>query len=167
MPLPESFEDYYAESAQGRKVKARLRHPNPDGAEPTTPWFFRATDADIAEHVNNAAYWEPLEELLATRAEPQRFDAEIEFREPAQPGPALVLHGENGALWITAGDGRIHASIAFPDAATFVQVVLFGLVSTSTVVLMGVVAFQATEVAPAVPTLPRASTGEMRVPDAL
>jgi acyl-ACP thioesterase len=114
-PLPESFDRLYAESAQGRKVKARLRHPNPSGDEPRTPWFFRAADADIAEHVNNAAYWEPLEELLVARPEPKRLDGEIEFREPAQPGPALVLHGENGALWITAKDGRIHASVAFPD----------------------------------------------------
>jgi acyl-ACP thioesterase len=110
-PLPEAFDHYYAESAQGRKVKARLRHPSPAGDEPSTPWFFRATDADVAAHVNNAAYWEPLEELLARRPEPERLDAEIEFREPAQPGPAAVLHGENGALWIAAGDGRIHASI--------------------------------------------------------
>jgi len=114
-PLPESFDDYYAESAQGRKVKARLRHPNPAGRERSSPWFFRATDADLAAHVNNAAYWEPLEEMLATRPEPESVDAEIEFREPAQPGPALVLHGENGVLWITAEDGRIHASLAFPD----------------------------------------------------
>jgi acyl-ACP thioesterase len=114
-PLPEAFEAFYAESAQGRKVKARLRHPNPAGDERSTSWFFRASDADVAAHVNNAAYWEPLEELLAARPEPQTLDAEIEFREPAQPGPALLLQGQNGSLWITADDGRIHASLAFSD----------------------------------------------------
>jgi|1186.fasta_scaffold142890_2 acyl-ACP thioesterase len=117
-PLPDSFAHYYAESAQGRRVKARLRHPNPSGDERRTPWFFRATDADLGAHVNNAAYWEPLEELLAARPEPEALDAEIEFREPAQPGSAVVLHGANGALWITSEDGRVHASLAFPgDAA--------------------------------------------------
>ncbi|HEX4717300.1 MAG TPA: acyl-ACP thioesterase domain-containing protein [Thermoleophilaceae bacterium] len=113
-PLPSSFDDYYAESAQGRKVKARLRHPNPAGDEPSTPWFFRATDADVAAHVNNAVYWEPLEELVAAGPEPEELDAEIEFREPAQPGPAQVLRSENGSLWIAAEDGRIHASLVFP-----------------------------------------------------
>jgi acyl-ACP thioesterase len=113
-PLPDLFQQYYAESAQGRRVKARLRHPNPTGDEPRTPWFFRASDVDLAAHVNNAAYWEPLEELLAARAEPEALDAEIEFREPAQPGPAVVLHGRGGTLWITAEDGRVHASVAFP-----------------------------------------------------
>jgi acyl-ACP thioesterase len=113
-PLPETFEHFYAESAQGRRVKARLRHPNPSGDERRTRWFFRATDLDLAAHVNNAAYWEPLEELLAERPEPEALDAEIEFREPAQPGVAVVLHGTGGAMWITAEDGRVHASVAFP-----------------------------------------------------
>jgi acyl-ACP thioesterase len=112
VPLPDSFEPFYAESAQGRRVKARLRHPNPAGDETRSPWFFRASDADVAAHVNNAAYWEPLEELLAAGADPDRFDAEVEFREPAQPGPALLLQGADGMLWVTAGDGRVHASLA-------------------------------------------------------
>jgi acyl-ACP thioesterase len=112
VPLPDSVDRLYAESAQGRKVKARLRHPNPGGDEPHAPWFFRATDADLAEHVNNAAYWEPLEEALAEGAEPPSLDAEVEFREPAQPGPALLVRGNDGMLWITAEDGRVHASLA-------------------------------------------------------
>jgi acyl-ACP thioesterase len=108
-PLPESFDRFWAESAQGRKVKARLRHPNPGGDEPATGWFFRRSDADVADHVNNAAYWEPIEETLG---EPEALDAEIEFREPAQPGDARILRGE-AVTWIAATDGRVHASIAF------------------------------------------------------
>jgi acyl-ACP thioesterase len=60
--------------------------------------------------VNNAAYWEPVEEHLG---EPESLDAEIEFREPAQPGPARVLRGRDGTSWITAEDGRVHASVVF------------------------------------------------------
>jgi acyl-ACP thioesterase len=109
-PLPESFDRLWAESAQGRKVKARLRHPNPGGEEAQAPWFFRRTDADIADHVNNAAYWEPVEETLGER---EAVDAEIEFREPAQPGDARILRGDDGTTWITALDGRVHASVVF------------------------------------------------------
>lgn len=108
-PLPQSFDDIYAESANGRKVKARLRHPNPTGGETSAPWLFRTTDADIADHINNAAYWEPVEEDLG---DPAAIDTEIEFREPAQPGNVLVKRGGD-MLWITAADGRVHASIAF------------------------------------------------------
>jgi acyl-ACP thioesterase len=114
VPMPDSFDRLYAESALGRKVKARLRHPNPAGDEPHANWFFRATDADVAEHVNNAAYWEPLEESLAAGPDPESLDAEIEFREPAQPGTVLLLRDASGPMmWIAAEDGRVHASIAF------------------------------------------------------
>jgi acyl-ACP thioesterase len=114
-PLPESFDRLWRESALGRKVKARLKHPNPAGDEARSQWFFRASDADIAGHVNNAAYWEVLEEIVARGSEPESLDAEVEFREPAQPGTAVVLRGSDGMLWITAEDGRVHASVAFPD----------------------------------------------------
>jgi acyl-ACP thioesterase len=107
--LPESFERLWAESAQGRKVKARLRHPNPNGDERAGDWFFRRSDADIAQHVNNAAYWAPIEEVLG---DPESLDVEIEFREPAQPGAARVLTGDD-VTWITAPDGRVHASVVF------------------------------------------------------
>jgi acyl-ACP thioesterase len=110
VPLPQAFDDIYAESAQGRRVKARLRHPNPTGEEAATRWFFRRSDADLADHVNNAAYWEPIEEQLT---DPESFDAEIEFREPAQPGDVLVLRGADGSAWIAAQDGRVHASVVF------------------------------------------------------
>jgi acyl-ACP thioesterase len=109
-PMPESFDRLWAASAQGRKVKARLRHPNPSGEEVAVPWFFRRTDADLADHVNNAAYWEPIEEYLG---DPGSVDAEIEFREPAQPGTSLVKRGPAGTTWITAEDGRVHASVVF------------------------------------------------------
>jgi acyl-ACP thioesterase len=108
-PLPESFDRLWAESAQGRKVKARLRHPNPAGDEAASEWFFRRSDVDIAQHINNAAYWAPIEEVLG---DPDAMDAEIEFREPAQPGPARILVGD-GIRWITAEDGRVHASVVF------------------------------------------------------
>jgi acyl-ACP thioesterase len=109
-PLPESFDRIWAESARGRKVKARLRHPNPSGDEQRADWFFRRSDADIAEHVNNAAYWETIEETLG---DPEQVDAEIEFREPAQPGQAQIVRGPDASTWITAPDGRVHASVMF------------------------------------------------------
>jgi acyl-ACP thioesterase len=109
VPLPPAFDDIYAPSAQGRKVKARLRHPNPSGDEPKREWFFRRSDTDVADHVNNAAYWEAIEERLG---DPESFDGEIEFREPAQPGLVEVRAGD-GIVWIASADGRVHASVVF------------------------------------------------------
>ena len=58
-PMPEGFEAVYGPSAAGRRVRARLRHPAeaPDGSA-AAPWRFRAADLDLADHVNNAVYWQ-------------------------------------------------------------------------------------------------------------
>jgi acyl-ACP thioesterase len=95
-------------------VRARLRHrgePPPGG--PSAPWRFRAADLDLADHVNNAVYWQALEEDLVGDGAREPFDAEIEHRAPADIGEAvLVRAGE--MLWITAADGAVLASVATP-----------------------------------------------------
>jgi acyl-ACP thioesterase len=106
---PEEFE-IYGDAAAGRKVTARLRHQAPDGAAPQQPWTFRATECDVAGHVNNAAYWQPLEEELLRGGDPDEIDVEMEFRNPAQPGEKLVL-GNGARRWIVAADGDVHASV--------------------------------------------------------
>ena len=74
-------------------------------------WRFRHIDCDLAGHVNNSAYFQPVEEELLTDAapEPDRLDVEIEFRSAAQPGEMLVL-SDGARRWIV-GDGETHASI--------------------------------------------------------
>ena len=71
--LPESFLGLYGEAAGGRTVGSRLRAAGPpsDGVE-RRPWVLRRTDFDILGHVNNAAYWVVLEELVGERPEPRR-----------------------------------------------------------------------------------------------
>ncbi|MGZ4178730.1 MAG: hypothetical protein ACXVUX_21175, partial [Solirubrobacteraceae bacterium] len=93
-----------------RRVSARLRHPTLESTEGGTGWTFRATECDIADHVNNAAYWLPLEEELLAGDDPDRLDVEIEYRTPAQPGAKRVI--ANGRYrWIVGDDAELHASI--------------------------------------------------------
>jgi acyl-ACP thioesterase len=106
---PEEFE-IYGEAAAGRRVTARLRHQAPNSATQTGRWTFRATERDLAGHINNAAYWEPLEEELLIELEPDRIDVEMEFRSPTQPGEKLVLR-DGARRWIVGGDGEVHASV--------------------------------------------------------
>ena len=87
-----------------------LLAPPPEDAA-SRPWTFRATDLDVAEHVNNATYWEPFEDELIAGPEPGRLDVEIEYRAAAQPGPATILR-DGDRMWIAAPDGELHASIA-------------------------------------------------------
>jgi acyl-ACP thioesterase len=106
--LPERFRSAYGPVAGSRRARGRLRHPPaPDGAA-DAPWTFRAADLDVAGHVNNAAYWEIVEERLAPELD-GGLDAEIEYRAPASAGGVSVLtSGER--LWVTDGRGEPHAS---------------------------------------------------------
>jgi acyl-ACP thioesterase len=110
MPITERELDVYGPSAAGREVKARLRHPAPPEDAPSRPWSFRATELDVADHINNAAYWSPLEaELLAGDTEPEAIDVELEHKTPAQPG-AHVIVADGAHRWVVAAGGEVRAS---------------------------------------------------------
>lgn len=110
--LPPEFFEHWGTSAGDRKVTARLSHPDPPtGAAVTTTWPLRRTDFDIVGHVNNAAYWEVVEDVAGGR--PGRW--EIEFRDEIPRGTATVdVVVAGGAMWWTARDGRVHASVLGP-----------------------------------------------------
>ncbi|HEX2102815.1 MAG TPA: acyl-ACP thioesterase domain-containing protein [Solirubrobacteraceae bacterium] len=102
-PLPDGFETVYGAAAAGRRVRARLRHPAaPPANAPVRPWRFRAADLDLAGHVNNAVYWQVLEEELVADA-PAALDAEIEHRAAADAGDAVVAAAD-GMRWVSAGE---------------------------------------------------------------
>jgi acyl-ACP thioesterase len=107
--FPDRFHELYGVTADGRKADRRLRHPDPPADAARRPWAFRAADVDVAAHVNNSHYWVPLEEELAG-GEVTALDAEIEYRDPAQPGEMMLL-AEGSARWIVSSDGTVHASI--------------------------------------------------------
>jgi acyl-ACP thioesterase len=111
-PLSEAEIAAWGESAIGRKVTARLRHPAPAGTEDGFPWRFRATECDLVGHINNAAYLQPLEEELLSGGdgELEAIDVEIEYRSPAQPGDKLVLR-DGARRWIVGLDRDTHASL--------------------------------------------------------
>jgi acyl-ACP thioesterase len=112
VPLTDDELAVYGPSAGGREVKARLRHPPvpPEGAA-GRPWTFRAAELDLAGHINNAAYWTPLEDELVAGEEPAAADVELEFRTPAQPGAFRVV-AEGARRWIVGDGGTVHASLA-------------------------------------------------------
>jgi acyl-ACP thioesterase len=108
-PLPEGFMEHFGEAAGGRAVRARLRHGDAPSAAATSPWALRFADFDVLGHVNNAAYWAPVEECLAVRRHLRApLRAELEFRTALEVGASVALRsvdGEDGslALWITDG----------------------------------------------------------------
>lgn len=106
-----------------RRVSHRLKHPRPEPGSGIKlfDWTFRRVDTDVADHVNNAAYWEPLEEelLAITPAElttaPTQLatvDVELEFRDGAQPGLIHYMASGPDTRFILDGDGELLATIA-------------------------------------------------------
>ena len=108
--LPEAFMEIYGEAAGGRRVSAsHWLGPPPgwrNGPVPGTgqvpreriAWPLRAVDYDVMRHVNNAAYWAAIEELLASqpgrgphprRGQPVR--AILEYGAGIGPGEAVDL----------------------------------------------------------------------------
>jgi acyl-ACP thioesterase len=115
-PITEPEFEAYGDTSDGRKVTARLRHPMPDISAPSVPWTFRATECDVADHVNNAAYLAPLEEELLGGGDLNALDVEVEFRAPAQTGEKRIVR-EGSRRWILGEDDEIHASIVIARGA--------------------------------------------------
>lgn len=116
--LSPGFHEIYGSAARGRRVTARLDHPDlPEGAQPSPPpherlaWPLRFSDFDVLGHVNNAATWQAVEELLAARPQLRApLRAEVQHRTSIERGAVVevVAADEDGGLrvWLLA-DGRV------------------------------------------------------------
>jgi acyl-ACP thioesterase len=114
--LPDQFGAMWGESAAGRRVSARLQHAGPPAAARRTRWPMRATDIDVVGHVNNAAYWAPVEEELAHRGVRRVRTAELEFRAGLDQGDDVELaiadlEAGFGAWLCVDGDVRASALV--------------------------------------------------------
>jgi acyl-ACP thioesterase len=105
--LPPAFDEVWAPTARGRTVSARLHHAPPSPEAVARPWPLRATDIDVVGHVNNAAYWDAIEDELWRRGRPRVRTAEIEFRtglELSDTVELAVADREGGfAAWLRVG----------------------------------------------------------------
>lgn len=112
--VPDGFEAIYGEASGGRRVKARLVHPDPPAGAARLPWALRFTDFDVLAHVNNAAYWEVVEEALSSRRELRApLRAELEHRTAVERGAAVDVialdEGDDLHVWVLAA-GAVAAS---------------------------------------------------------
>jgi acyl-ACP thioesterase len=119
--LPDGFDDEWGVSAGGRQVRATLQHDAPPAAARRAPWPLRAVDLDVMDHVNNAAYWAPVEEELARRGRPRVTAAEMEFRGGLAADDdveSIIVDDDGGFAWwgSVSGDVRASALVAFARA---------------------------------------------------
>ena len=94
------FLDVYGESVQGRRVSGRvaLRTPPPDAS--STPWPLRRADLDVVGHVNNAAVWQAVSEVVDV---PVR-EVEVIHHGPVESGHEVRLVHAPGEMWLLVDD---------------------------------------------------------------
>jgi acyl-ACP thioesterase len=122
LALDDDFSSRYAESAGGRRVRARLVHGAPPPSARVRPWPLRASDFDVLDHVNNARSLEAVEDELVARLPgrtPRR--ARIEYRGTVERGDTVELasevQGDDGceaqlSAWLTLrGEVRVSATV--------------------------------------------------------
>ena len=114
--LPEDFvERYDVDPGVPHDIEAKLRLPKRPEGLTTTPWPVRRTDLDALDHMNNAAYWNVVEELLAARPRPEGvLRGDLEYGAGIDPGDQVEVawvDGEDGVLtcWLSVG-GSIRAT---------------------------------------------------------
>lgn len=105
--LDEGFLEIYGPSTEGRRAATRLTLP-PLSVAPSRDWPLRVTDIDRLGHVNNAAYWAPVEELFAGRLG-GRMHAVLEHRRPIDLGERVELAHDGDLLWLVVG-GEVRAA---------------------------------------------------------
>jgi acyl-ACP thioesterase len=114
----ESF-GVYAEATGGRSAATRLELPHPPEGAPRAPWVLRATDVDLHGHINNAVYWQALEDVLPRSGVELRAPlvAELDYRDPIDLADSVELA-------VSYADGSV--SVGFCVGATVRAVARIG-----------------------------------------
>ncbi|MGA2432810.1 MAG: acyl-ACP thioesterase domain-containing protein [Acidimicrobiales bacterium] len=94
------FLDVYGEAIQGRKVPGRvtLREPPPDAV--SQGWPLRRADLDVVGHVNNAAVWQAVSEVVDVPVS----EVEVIHHGPVESGHEVRLVHTSGAMWLLVDD---------------------------------------------------------------
>jgi acyl-ACP thioesterase len=114
--VPADVAGILAESSAGRTVGARLLLREKDfdaDAATVSPWPLRFSDFDAVGHMNNAAYWEVLEEHMTGDVTVRSgLRAVVEHVVQVEPGQSLMrasVTGDGVSVQMTVG-GTVHAA---------------------------------------------------------
>ena len=119
----ESF-GVYAEATGGRPVSTRLELSPPAGDVSSRPWSLRSTDVDLHGHVNNAVYWEAVEDVLHAAGVDARgpLVAELDYRDPVDLSDrvelAMSVSGGAFSLGFRVGESIRAVARVTPAAAS-------------------------------------------------
>jgi acyl-ACP thioesterase len=104
------FFDVYGEALQGRKVSGRVPAPAViDGAQ-FRPWPLRRSDFDIVGHVNNAAVWQAVTEVVTTAVS----SVSVTHHGAIERGHDVTIAQVPGSLWLLVDD-QIRVSVEYAE----------------------------------------------------
>jgi acyl-ACP thioesterase len=121
--LPASFAAAYGASHGGRTVTARTTHGEPPPEGPEARWVVRTADLDLVGHVNNAVYWQMVEEALPVAGAELPLLAEIEYRGGLDQGDEVTLGRRleadgTASLWVRSAKGIAASARMKPNGYT-------------------------------------------------
>jgi len=117
-----AFYDVYGEAMQGRKVSGRVPSPEVADGASTLAWPLRRADLDVVGHVNNAAVWQAVTEVVTT---PVSWVSITHHGAIASADDVSIAHVP-GSLWLVVDDHvRVAAEYASSsdDAGSFDRLV--------------------------------------------
>jgi acyl-ACP thioesterase len=98
--MRDSFFEVYGEQARERKVSGRVTLPAvPEGAH-RQAWALRDADLDIIGHINNAAVWQAVSEIVKS---PVR-EVSVTHHASIERDDDVVLLSVPGAMWLSVND---------------------------------------------------------------
>lgn len=106
--IPPSFATVYGEAMAGRKVPGRVRTSQPSLKAEVRPYGVRRSDLDIIGHVNNAAIWQAIAEVVDV---PVGY-VEVVHHGPVTHGHEVTLAWEADEVWLLV-DGEVRVSAYF------------------------------------------------------
>jgi len=109
--LNKAFHDVYGEAVAGRRVSGRVPAAPVPADATTQPWPVRRADLDVVGHVNNAAVWAAVTEIVRGPV----ASAALTHHGPVEDGHALTLATKPGRLWLIA-DSEVRVSAEFTPA---------------------------------------------------
>ncbi len=105
-----AFYDVYGEALQGRKVSGRVPAPAVADGALVVDWPLRRADLDIVGHVNNAAVWQAVTEVVTS---PVSWVSVI-HHGAVESGHDVTIAHVAGSLWMLV-DGEVRVSAQYAE----------------------------------------------------
>lgn len=103
--IPQSFHEIFAEAMMGRRVSGRVPVSVPPDDASRQPWPLRRADLDVIGHVNNAAVWQAVAEVVDTPVDV----VDVVHHGPVEEGHRVELVTDVDAIWLVV-DGEVRVS---------------------------------------------------------